>query len=170
MTRKHKKMLARILFAGGLFVFTLLLPLGPAEKLVFFLVCYAAIGWDIVWKAARNLAHGQVLDENFLMTIASVGALCLGEYDEGVAVMLFYQIGELFQSYAVNKSRRSISGLMDIRPDYAGVERGGAVQQVDPEEVSVGETIVVKPGERVPLDGVVLEGSSALDTSALRCV
>lgn len=167
MTKRHKKMLGRILAAAVLFGLACFLQLGPAGKLAAFLICYAVIGWDIVWKAATNIVHGQVFDENFLMTVATIGALCLGEYAEGVAVMLFYQVGELFQSYAVNKSRRSISGLMDIRPDYANVEREGAVQQVDPEEVAIGEIIVVKPGERVPLDGVVLEGASALDTSAL---
>lgn len=167
MTRKQKKQLYRILAAAVLFILALLLPLPPIGTLVGFLICYAVIGWDIVWKAVTNILHGQVFDENFLMTVATIGALCLGEYAEGVAVMLFYQVGELFQSYAVSKSRRSISGLMDIRPDYANVLREGAVSQVGPEEVTIGETIVVKPGERVPLDGVVTEGVSSLDTSAL---
>ena len=132
-----------------------------------FLVCYAVIGWDIVWKAVTNILHGQVFDENFLMTIATIGALILGEHSEGVAVMLFYQVGEWFQSYAVSKSRKSIASLMDIRPDYANVERNGKLEQVDPYEVNIGDTIVVKPGERVPLDGKIIKGTSALDTSAL---
>lgn len=132
-----------------------------------YLVCYIVVGWDIVWKAVTNILHGQVFDENFLMTIATIGALILGEYSEGVAVMLFYQVGEWFQSYAVSKSRKSIASLMDIRPDYANVERDGKLVSVDPDEVQIGETIVVKPGERVPLDGTVLKGNSAMDTSAL---
>ena len=125
------------------------------------------IGWDIVWKAITNILHGQVFDENFLMTIATVGALILGEHSEGVAVMLFYQVGEWFQSYAVSKSRRSITSLMDIRPDYANIEKDGKLIQVDPEDVQIGDTIIVKPGERVPLDGKIIKGSSTLDTSAL---
>ena len=136
-------------------------------RLLLFLVPYFVIGWDILWKAVRNIAHGQVFDENFLMCIATIGALVLGEYAEAVGVMLFYQVGELFQSYAVGRSRRSIAQLMDIRPDSANVERDGQIVQVDPDEVAVGEVIVVRPGEKVPLDGVVLEGSSALDTAAL---
>ena len=129
--------------------------------------CYAVAGWDIVWKAVTNILHGQVFDENFLMTIATVGALILGEHSEGVAVMLFYQVGEWFQSYAVSKSRKSITSLMDIRPDYANVERDGKLIQVDPDEVKIGDTIIVKPGERIPLDGKIIKGVSALDTSAL---
>lgn len=125
------------------------------------------VGWDIVWKAITNILHGQVFDENFLMTIATIGALILGEHSEGVAVMLFYQVGEWFQSYAVSKSRKSIASLMDIRPDYANIERDGKLVQVDPDEVQIGETIVVKPGERIPLDGTILKGFSTLDTSAL---
>ena len=136
-------------------------------RLLLFLVPYFVIGWDILWKAVRNIAHGQVFDENFLMCIATIGALVLGEYAEAVGVMLFYQVGELFQSYAVGRSRRSIAQLMDIRPDSANVERDGQIVQVDPDEVAVGEVIVVRPGEKGPLDGVVLEGSSALDTAAL---
>ena len=136
-------------------------------RLLLFLAPYLIIGWDILWKAVRNIAHGQVFDENFLMCIATIGALVLGEYAEAVGVMLFYQVGELFQSYAVGRSRRSIAQLMDIRPDSANVERDGQIVQVDPEEVAVGEVIVVRPGEKVPLDGVVLEGSSAVDTAAL---
>ncbi|WP_343207992.1 heavy metal translocating P-type ATPase [Anaerolentibacter hominis] len=167
MTRKQKKQLYRILAAAALLLLAVLLPLGPAARFGAFLLCYAVIGWDILWKAVTNILHGQVFDENFLMAVATVGAMCLGDYAEGVSVMLFYQVGEWFQSYAVNKSRRSISSLMDIRPDYANVIRDGVPQEVDPEDVQIGETIIVKPGERVPLDGVVLEGRSALDTSAL---
>ncbi|MDC7287639.1 heavy metal translocating P-type ATPase [Blautia schinkii] len=167
MTKKQKKNLYRIILAAVCYVLAALLPLEGLGRLAAYLVCYAIIGWDIVWKAVRNILHGQVFDENFLMTVATIGAMCLGEYSEGVAVMLFYQVGELFQSYAVSKSRRSIAGLMDIRPDYANVIRDGNVEQVDPEEVMVGETIVVKPGERIPLDGVILEGNTTLDTSAL---
>ena len=136
-------------------------------KWPFFLVPYLVIGWDVLWKAIRNIARGQVFDENFLMSVATVGALAIGEYPEAVAVMLFYQVGELFQSVAVARSRQSISALMDIRPDYANIERDGQLVQVDPEEVAVGDIIVVKAGERVPLDGTVLEGISALDTAAL---
>ena len=125
------------------------------------------IGWDVLWRAVRNICHGQVFDENFLMTLATVGAFLTGEYREAVAVMLFYQVGELFQSYAVGKSRKSIASLMDIRPDSANVEREGQLVEVDPEEVAVGDVIVVKPGERIPIDGVVLEGESSIDTAAL---
>ena len=167
MTRKQKRLLFRIIVAAVLFAAGSLLPLGPTVEMGIFLVCYAVIGWDIVWKAVTNVLHGQVFDENFLMTIATIGALILGEHSEGVAVMLFYQVGEWFQSYAVSKSRKSIASLMDIRPDYANVERNGKLEQVDPDEVNIGDTIVVKPGERVPLDGKIIKGTSALDTSAL---
>ena len=167
MTRKQKRRLFRIIVAAVLFAAGSLLPLGPTVEMGVFLVCYAVIGWDIVWKAVTNILHGQVFDENFLMTIATIGALILGEHSEGVAVMLFYQVGEWFQSYAVSKSRKSIASLMDIRPDYANVERNGKLEQVDPDEVNIGDTIVVKPGERVPLDGKIIKGTSALDTSAL---
>lgn len=167
MTKKQKHLLARIIVAAVLFAAGgLLHPEGWAELGVY-LVCYAVIGWDIVWKAITNILHGQVFDENFLMTIATVGALILGEHSEGVAVMLFYQVGEWFQSYAVSKSRRSITSLMDIRPDYANIEQVGKLVQVDPEDVKIGDTIIVKPGERVPLDGKIIKGSSTLDTSAL---
>ena len=164
---KQKQQLIRILMAAALFVIVLFLPLQGIARLLAFLVVYGVIGWDIVWKALRNILRGQVFDENFLMTVATIGAFLIGEFPEGVAVMLFYQVGELFQSYAVNKSRKSISSLMDIRPDYANVQKGGKWEQVDPEEVSVGETILVKPGERIPLDGIILEGNSTIDTSAL---
>lgn len=167
MTKKQKKQLARIVSAAVLFLLAAALPLSPTVEMAAFLLCYALIGWDIVWKAVTNILHGQVFDENFLMTVATVGALCLNEYSEGVAVMLFYQVGEWFQSYAVNKSRRSISSLMDIRPDSANVIRSGGIEQVDPEEVQIGETIVVRAGERIPLDGTIIEGTSSLDTSAL---
>ena len=171
MTKKQKKMLTRILAAAGGFVTVALLDhFGPALPVPYwplYLIPYLIIGWDILWKALRNIAHGQVFDENFLMAIATVGALCIGEFPEAVFVMLFYQIGELFQAVAVGRSRRSIAALMDIRPDSANVEREGELLEVDPDEVGIGETIVIRPGERVPIDGVVLEGSSALNTAAL---
>ena len=167
MTKKQKRMLIRILASGVLFVGAVLLPLSGWAELAVFLVPYAVIGWDVLWRAVRNIAHGQVFDENFLMALATIGALAIGEYPEAVFVMLFYQVGEWFQSYAVNRSRTSIAALMDIRPDYANIEVGGQLQQVDPEEVSVGDAIVIKAGERIPLDGVVLEGTSTLDTAAL---
>ena len=167
MTKKQRKTLCRIVIAAALYALAVAAPLEGMLRLAAFLAVYAIIGGDILLKAARNITRGQVFDENFLMSVATVGALCLGEYPEAVAVMLFYQIGELFQSYAVGKSRQSIAALMDIRPDYANVERGGKLEQVDPEEVAEGELIVVKPGERIPLDGVVEEGSSSVDTAAL---
>ena len=167
MSKKQKKTLVRIILSAVLLVAAALIPVGGIVKLVLFLIPYAVIGWDVLWKAIRNIAHGQVFDENFLMAIATVGAFALGEYPEGVAVMLFYQVGELFQSYAVVRSRQSIAALMDIRPDYANIEQDGKLVQVDPEDVAVGDTIVIKAGEKIPLDGVVLEGSSAVDTAAL---
>lgn len=171
MSKKEKKLLRRILAAG--IIFGVSLPLHLMEilpetlELIIFLAAYVIIGIDILWKAVRNIIRGQVFDENFLMAIATIGAFCLGDYAEGVAVMLFYQVGELFQSYAVSKSRRSIADLMDIRPDYANVMRDGSLVQVDPEEVQVNDIIIVKPGERIPLDGIVEEGFSSLDTAAL---
>ena len=167
MTRKQKKTLYRILSAFVLFVVSLLLPVEGPLRLAAFLIPYAAAGWDVLWKAVRNILNGQVFDENFLMCTATVGALIIGEYPEAVAVMLFYQVGELFQNVAVSRSRQSISALMDIRPDYANIEKDGQLLRVDPDEVAVGDVIVIKAGERVPLDGTVLEGSSALDTAAL---
>ena len=171
MTKKQKKMLYRIVAAAvGLIAVVLLDHFGPALLLPvwpLYLIPYFIIGWDILWKAIRNISHGQIFDENFLMAIATVGALAIGEYPEAVFVMLFYQVGELFQAVAVGKSRRSIAALMDIRPDSANVERDGEIAEVDPDEVRIGETIVIRPGERVPIDGVVLEGASALNTAAL---
>lgn len=167
MNNKQKKMLLRILISGALLIAAAFLPAGGWLRLLIFLIPYGIIGWDVLWKAARNIAHGQIFDENFLMSIATIGAFFTGEFPEAVVVMLFYQVGELFQSYAVDRSRRSIASLMDIRPDYANMERDGKLVQVDPEEVSVGDQIVIKAGERVPLDGVVLEGSSAVNTAAL---
>ncbi len=167
MTGKQKKMLLRILFSLALWICAFFLPLEEIWRFLAFLTPYLVIGWDILWKAVRNILHGQVFDENFLMAIATVGAFCIGEYPEAVAVMLFYQVGEFFQGYAVGRSRRSIAALMDIRPDYANIERDGKLVQVDPEQIAVGEQIVVKAGEKIPLDGVVLDGSSFVDTAAL---
>ena len=174
MTKKQKKLLNRIFIAAVLFIFGMISPYILPEnqttdyiEFAVFLASYAIIGWDIIWKAICNIREGQVFDENFLMMIATVGAFILGEHSEGVAVMLFYQVGEWFQSYAVAKSRKSISSLMDIRPDYANVERGGKLEQVDPDEVQIGEIITVKPGEKIPIDGTVVSGISMLDTSAL---
>ena len=172
MTRKQKKMIIRIAVSAVLLAAAVLIPYSGTWRFLLFLPAYFVIGWDVLWKAVRNIAHGQVFDENFLMALATVGAFCTGffgegEYPEAVFVMLFYQVGELFQSYAVGKSRKSISSLMDIRPDYANVERDGKLLQVDPEEVAVGDTITVKAGEKIPLDGVVLEGASMVNTSAL---
>src|SRR5699024_1541837 len=156
----------RIVISAVIFFIGMILPLDGIPQLALYLICYAIIGWDIVWKALTNITHGQVFDENFLMTIATIGALALGEYSEGVAVMLFYQIGEWFQSYAVNKSRKSISSLMDIRPDYANVCREEIIK-VSPEEVDVDEIILIRPGEKIPLDGIVTKGTSTLNTLAL---
>ncbi|MCD8321341.1 MAG: cadmium-translocating P-type ATPase [Oscillospiraceae bacterium] len=167
MTRKHKKALARIILSAALLLTAALLPTEGWLRWITFLVPYAIVGWDVLWKAVRNIAHGQVFDENFLMALATVGAMVLGEYSEAVGVMLFYQVGELFQSVAVGRSRQSIAQLMDIRPDSARVLRNGSAQEVDPEEVEVGESILIRPGEKIPLDGVVTEGSSSLDTAAL---
>ncbi len=167
MTRKQKKALYRILIAGALLLIAALLPVEGLWRLPLFLIPYVIVGWDVLRKAALNIAHGQVFDENFLMCVATIGALVLGEYAEAVGVMLFYQVGELFQSIAVGRSRRSIAQLMDIRPDSANVLRDGELTEVSPEEVAVGELIAVRPGEKIPLDGVVTEGSSSLDTAAL---
>lgn len=177
MSKKQKKMLIRIIAAGAIWA------IGFAVEHIFstddrfsllgfihlgiFTAAYLVIGWDILWKAIRNIAHGQVFDENFLMCIASIGAMVIGEYDEGGAVMILYQIGELFQSVAVGKSRRSIAEMVDINPEYANVERDGEVSEVSPEDVAAGETIVIRPGERIPLDGTIISGSSELNTAAL---
>ncbi len=172
LTRKQRKNLIRIIAAAVLLIavkiLTAAVPVPAGIVWALYLLPYAVIGWDILWKAVRNILNGQVFDENFLMALATVGAFGNGEYTEAVFVMLFYQVGELFQDYAVGKSRQSIAALMDIRPDVANLEgEDGTLEEVDPEDVEVGAVIVVKPGERVPLDGQVLEGSSALDTAAL---
>ena len=175
MTSKQKKMLYRIITAFVLFVVLMVLEHTgvleqlPSQWLVFliYLIPYLVIGYDIVFKAVRNISHGQVFDENFLMMVATLGAFGVKEYSEAVAVMLFYQVGELFQNYAVGKSRQSISDMMDICPEYANIEENGVLTQVDPDDVEVGTIIVVKPGERIPLDGIVTEGTSMIDTAAL---
>ena len=164
MNKKQKKMLIRIIIAAVVFS---LLPAEGYLRFVLFMIPYLVIGYDILKKAFKGILNKQVFDENFLMAVATVGAILLGDYSEGVAVMLFYQIGELFQSYAVGKSRRNISELMDIRPDYANIEKDGTLEQVDPDEVEIGTIIVVQPGEKVPIDGVITEGTSTLNTSAL---
>lgn len=175
MTKKQKTVLYRIIAAAIIYIPLFVLEhMGKLEfqapwpvKFLLFLVPYAIIGWDIIYKAIRNICHGQVFDENFLMCIATFGALGVGEYSEAVAVMLFYQVGELFQSYAVGKSRQSISEMMDICPEYANIEQEGQLAQVDPDDVGIGDVIVIKAGERIPLDGIVLSGNSFIDTSAL---
>lgn len=167
MTKKQKKMLKRILLGGIWFLLIQFLPMGNGLSLVMHLFPYFLLSENVLRTALHNIRNGQVFDENFLMTVATVGAFCCGEYTEGVAVMLFYQVGELFQSVAVARSRQSISELMDIRPDFASVEENGQIVTVDPEEVTVGQIIVIKPGERIPLDGTVIEGTSCLDTAAL---
>ncbi|WP_040195914.1 heavy metal translocating P-type ATPase [Candidatus Soleaferrea massiliensis] len=164
---KEKRTLIRIITGAVIFAVGMLVPVSGIWRLVIFLASYLITGGDVVWKAVVNILHGQVFDENFLMSLATIGAFIVGEYPEGVAVMLFYQVGELFQSYAVNKSRASIADLMDIRPDYANLKQGGEIKRVSPDEVQVGDIIVVRPGEKVPLDGKVLSGSSLVDTSAL---
>lgn len=177
MSKKQKKMLIRIIAAGAIwaigFAVEHIFPTDHRFSLLGFIhlgiftAAYLVIGWDILWKAIRNIAHGQVFDENFLMCIASIGAMVIGEYDEGGAVMILYQIGELFQSVAVGKSRRSIAEMVDINPEYANVERDGEVSEVSPEDVAAGETIVIRPGERISLDGTIISGSSELNTAAL---
>ena len=168
MTKKQKKVLIRIIASAVLVLAFSLIPVENTYiRLALFMIPYLIIGYDILKKAVLGIVHGEVFDENFLMAVATVGAIALGEYVEGTAVMLFYQIGELFQSYAVGKSRRNITELMDIRPDYANVEQDGELVQVDPDEVAVGTIITVQPGEKVPIDGVIVDGSSSLNTSAL---
>ena len=167
MNRKQKKVLIRIIAAVVLLIILAFVPAEGWLQFVLYMIPYLVIGYDILKKAIKGIMNRQVFDENFLMAVATVGAIALGDYKEGVAVMLFYQIGELFQSYAVGKSRRNISELMDIRPDYANVEQNGELVQVDPDEVEIGTVILVKPGEKIPIDGVVVEGASSLNTSAL---
>lgn len=167
MSRKQKKNLIRILAAVAVLLLSVLLPVADWMKIVIALVAYGLAGWDVLWGAVRGIAHGQVFDEKFLMAVATLGAIASQDYNEACAVMIFYQIGELFQGIAVGKSRRDIAALMDIRPDTANVLRDGVEQEVSPEEVAVGETIVVKPGEKIPLDGEVIEGSTAVNTAAL---
>ena len=167
MTKRQKKSLTRIIIAAVLMIILKFLPVEGWLRFVLYMVPYLVVGYDILRKAFKGILNKQVFDENFLMAVATIGAIALGNYKEGVSVMLFYQIGELFQSYAVGKSRRNISDLMDIRPDYANIEKDGELEQVDPDEVEVGTVIVVQPGEKVPIDGVIEEGSSTLNTSAL---
>ncbi len=167
MTPKQKKTLLRLLLGAALFLTALLIPLKGWARLPLFLVPYFVVGGDVLFKAGRNIAHGQVFDENFLMVLATVGAFCIADFPEAVTVMLFYQVGELFQSVAVSRSRQSIAALMDIRPDAANLETPEGVREVDPEEVAVGDIIVVRAGERIPLDGRVIEGRSLVDTAAL---
>ena len=179
MNKKQKKMLWRILIAAALMIALHFAAEAFGERLhepawfLLYLVPYLTVGWDILLKAGKGIKNRQVFDENFLMAVATIGAIAIalirqnGDYTEAIAVMLFYQVGELFQSYAVGKSRRNISALMDIRPDYANIEADGELEQVDPDEVEIGTVIVVKPGEKIPIDGVVVEGVSTLDTSAL---
>lgn len=173
MKKKQKKMLIRIIISAVMLVALNLIPVTGWPRMLLYMVAYLIIGYDILRKAGKGILNGQVFDENFLMAIATVGAIALalyeksGDYNEAIAVMLFYQIGELFQSYAVGKSRRNISALMDIRPDYANIERGGVLEKVDPDEVGIGSTIIVQPGEKVPIDGIIIEGTSSLNTSAL---
>lgn len=167
MSRKQKRNVFRIAFAAVLFVVVWALPTDGVLRLLTFLVPYAIVGYDVVFEALRNIAHGQVFDENFLMSVATIGAFFVADYPEAVAVMLFYQVGELFQSIAVGKSRKSIAALMDIRPDYANVLRDGDVKTVSPEEVEIGEIIEIKPGEKIPLDAVVTKGETTVNTAAL---
>ena len=163
-----KKKLTKIIIALILFIFSMVIKFENVWiNNAIFVISYIIVGFEIIRKALRNIIRGKVFDENFLMSVATIGAFGIGEFPEAVAVMLFYQIGELFQSYAVDKSRKSIASLMDIRPDYANVYRNGKVEKVNPDEVKIGETIVVKPGEKIPLDGIILEGKSTLDTKAL---
>ena len=167
MTKKQKKVLIRIIIAAVLVIVLQFVPVEGYARFGLYMIPYLVIGYDILKKAGKGILNRQIFDENFLMAVATIGAIALGDYKEGTAVMLFYQIGELFQSYAVGKSRRNISELMDIRPDYANVEKDGQLEQVDPDEIEIGTVIVVQPGEKVPIDGVVVEGTSSLNTSAL---
>lgn len=173
MTKKQKKMLTRILISSVMLIALNILPITGWASMALYMVVYLIIGYDILRKAGKGILNGRVFDENFLMAVATIGAIALaiydksGEYNEAIAVMLFYQIGELFQSYAVGKSRKNISALMDIRPDYANIERDGKLEKVDPDEVEIGTIITVQPGEKIPIDGVIMEGDSTLNTSAL---
>ena len=167
MTKKQKKVLVRIIIAAVLVIALQFVPVEGYVRFGLYMIPYLVIGYDILKKAGKGILNRQIFDENFLMAVATIGAIALGDYKEGTAVMLFYQIGELFQSYAVGKSRRNISELMDIRPDYANVEKDGELDQVDPDEIEIGTVIIVQPGEKVPIDGVVVEGTSSLNTSAL---
>ncbi len=173
MTAKQRKNLMRILAAAILMVVLHFLPSEGAARFCLYMIPYVIVGYDILIKAAKGIKNLRALDENFLMAVATIGAIVLaiysgsGDYTEAVAVMLFYQIGEWFQSYAVGKSRKNISALMDIRPDYANIENLGKIEQVDPDEVEIGTTIIIQPGEKVPIDGVVIDGNSTLNTSAL---
>lgn len=167
MTKKQKKVLVRIIIAAVLVIALQFVPVEGYVRFGLYMIPYLVIGYDILKKAGKGILNRQIFDENFLMAVATIGAIALGDYKEGTAVMLFYQIGELFQSYAVGKSRRNISDLMDIRPDYANVEKDGELEQIDPDEIEIGTVIVVQPGEKVPIDGVVVEGTSSLNTSAL---
>ncbi len=175
MSKSQKRRLKRILISAALFLFAIIFPFekvfpDPAAEwipMAIFMAAYLIIGWSVLSKAFRNILHGQVFDENFLMAVATIGAVCLKDFKEAVAVMLFYQVGELFEDYAVGKSRESIAAMMDLRPDYANLVRGDSVEEADPEEVEPGDIILVKPGERVPLDGIIIEGESRLDTAAL---
>ena len=163
-----KKRGVKIIISAILFVLALVIPF--SNELInngLFIISYLVVGFEILKKAVRNIFRGKVFDENFLMAVATIGAFAIGEFPEAVAVMLFYQVGELFQSYAVDKSRKSIASLMDIRPDYANIEKDGKVEKVDPDEVKIGDIIIVKTGEKIPLDGVVVDGTSSLDTMAL---
>ncbi len=169
MNKKQKNLLIRILAAGVCMVILAFLPLDgyPVLRFLLYLIPYLTVGYDILRKAWKGIMNRQVFDENFLMAVATIGAMVLGEYTESVAVMWFYQIGELFQSWAVGRSRRSISELMDIRPDYANLEEDGQIRKVDPDEVEIGSVIVIRPGEKVPIDGIITEGSSTMNTAAL---
>ena len=173
MTKKQKKMLVRILITAVMLIALKFIPITGIPQLLAYVAAYLVIGYDILRKAGKGILNGRAFDENFLMTLATLGAFFLaiwtksGDYVEGIAVMLFYQIGELFQSYAVGRSRKNISALMDIRPDYANIEVDGKLEQVDPDEVEVGTIIVVQPGEKIPIDGVIEEGNTTLNTSAL---
>ena len=171
MTKKQRTMLIRILAAAAMLIALQFIPAVGAARFLLYMIPYLTIGYDILIKAGKGIKNRQIFDENFLMAVATVGALALseenGDYTEAIAVMLFYQVGEWFQSYAVGKSRRNISELMDIRPDYANLEKDGTLEKTDPDEVEIGSIIVVQPGEKVPIDGIIIEGASTLNTSAL---